>query len=98
MEIAVDQSNLSRVLRLACRALSTRAPLPILQNVLLVAEQRMLTLTATDGEIGLVTTTPADVTHPGRTAVPARLLAEYVAQLSSEPFRLILDAGGDGSE
>lgn len=93
MEIAVDQSNLSRVLRLACRALSTRAPLPILQNVLLVAEQGILTLTATDGEIGLVTTIPADVTHPGRTAVPARLLAEYVAQLPSEPLRLVLDPG-----
>ncbi|MCC6175639.1 MAG: DNA polymerase III subunit beta [Chloroflexi bacterium] len=94
MEIAVDQSNLSRALRLACRALSTRAPLPILQNVLLVAEAGTLTLTAADGEIVLVTTVPADVTHPGRTAAPARLLAEYVSQLPSEPLRLLLDGPG----
>ena len=37
---------------------------------------------------------PADVTHPGRTAAPARLLAEYVAQLPSEPLRLVLDSPG----
>ena len=93
MEIVVDQAALSRALRLACRALSTRAPLPILQNVLLAAESGSLTLTATDGEIGLVTTVPADVTNPGRTAAPARLLAEYVAQLPAEPLRLVLDGG-----
>jgi DNA polymerase III sliding clamp (beta) subunit (PCNA family) len=40
-------------LRLACRALSTRAPLPILQNVLLAAEPGLLTLTATDGVLTL---------------------------------------------
>lgn len=94
MDLGVEQSSLSRGLRLTCRALSARAPLPILQNALLAADSGSLTLTATDGEIGLVTTVPADVTHPGRTAVPARLLSEYVAQLPSEPLRLILDAGG----
>jgi len=93
MEIVVDQSNLSHALRLACRALSTRAPLPVLQNVLLAAESGSVTLTATDGEIGLVTTVSADVTRPGRTAAPARLLAEYAAQLPSEPVRLVLDGG-----
>lgn len=93
MEIAVDQSSLSRALRLACRVLSTRAPLPILQNVLLEVTSGSLTLTATDGEIGLVTTLPVDAATPGRTAAPARLLAEYVTQLPSEPIRLSLDAG-----
>ena len=63
-------------MRLACRALSTRAPLPILQNVLVTAEPGTLTLTAADGEIGLVTKVPANVTRPGRAAAPARLLAE----------------------
>lgn len=93
MEIAVDQSSLSRALRLACRALSTRAPLPILQNVLLEVTSGSLTLTATDGEIGLVTTLPVDAAAPGRAAAPARLLAEYVTQLPTEPLRLSLDAG-----
>ena len=93
MDIAVDQSSLSRALRLSCRALSTRAPLPILQNVLLEVTSGSLMLTATDGEIGLVTTLPVDAATPGRTAAPARLLAEYVTQLPTEPLRLILDAG-----
>lgn len=91
MDITVDHSNLGRALRLACRALSTRAPLPILQNVLLTAEPGTLTLTAADGEIGLVTKVTANVTRPGRAAAPARLLAEYVGQLPAEPIRLMLD-------
>jgi DNA polymerase-3 subunit beta len=91
MDLTVDQSSLSRALRLACRALSTRPPLPILQNVLLTADAGSLTLTATDGEISLVTTVAANVTDSGRTAAPARLLAEYVAQLPSGPLRLHLD-------
>lgn len=93
MDLTVDQSSLNRALRLACRALSTRAPLPILQNVLLAANAGSLALTATDGEIGVVTTVDADVMQSGRTAAPARLLAEYVAQLPSEPLRLRLDQG-----
>src|SRR5690606_39102771 len=93
MDLNIEQAGLSRALRLACRALSTRAPLPILQNVRLAAEPGSLTLTATDGEIGIVTTVPANVIHPGRTAAPARLLAEYAAQLPSEPLRLVLDEG-----
>lgn len=92
MDIAVNHSNLSRALRLACRALSTRAPLPILQNVLLAADPGALTLSTTDGELALMTTVPADVTQTGRTTVQARLLAEYVAQLPSEPIRLVVDA------
>lgn len=92
MDLTVEHSSLSRALRLACRALSTRAPLPILQNVLLTATPGNLTLSATDGDIGLVTSTPADVTESGRTAAPARLLAEYVGQLPSEPVRFALDA------
>src|SRR3954451_2482281 len=91
MDLVVDHSNLGRALRLACRALSTRAPLPILQNVLLDAEPGTLTLTAADGEIGLVTKVPADVTQPGRTAAPARLLVEYVGQLPAEPVRFAFD-------
>src|SRR4051812_22823309 len=83
MDLVVDQPSLSRALRLACRTLSTRAPLPILQNVLLAANTGSLTLTATDSEVGLVTTVAAEVIEPGRTAAPARLLSEYVAQLPS---------------
>src|SRR5437899_1085658 len=91
MELTVDQHSLSRALRLASRVSPTRASLPILQMVLIEAEPGRIRLTATDAELAITTGVPADVTTTGRIALPARLLVEYVANLSAEPLRLTLD-------
>ena len=91
LELTVDQSALSRALRLASRVSPTGASLPILQMVLIEAEAGCLRLTATDAELAMTTRVSADVTTLGRIALPARLLGEYVANLSAEPLRLTLD-------
>jgi len=91
MELTVDQHSLSRALRLASRVAPTRASLPILQMVLIEAEPGHVRLTATDAELAMTTRVSAGVTTPGRIALPARLLGEYVANLSAEPVRLTLD-------
>jgi DNA polymerase III subunit beta len=91
MDLNIDQSSLGRALRLVSRVTPARTTVPILETALLEAEPGRLTLAAADGQIGLVTTLAADVDRPGRAAVPARLLAEYVAQLPAEPLRLELD-------
>jgi DNA polymerase-3 subunit beta len=91
MDLTVDQAALSRALRLVARVAPVRPTLPILQMVLLDAEPGWLRLTATDAELAMTTAVPADVANPGRVAIPARLLGEYVAQLPAEPVRLALD-------
>ena len=92
MKVNIEQSTLNRALRLAARVTPTKPTLPILQMVLLEAEAGCLRLVATDGELGVTTTLAADVGAPGRTAVPARLLGDYVAQLPSGPISLSLTA------
>ncbi len=92
MELTVHQSALSRALRLVARVAPTRPTLPILQMVLLAAEPGRLRLTATDTELAMTTAVTADIAREGRTAIPARLLGEYVAQLPAEPVRLSFDA------
>lgn len=92
MKVNIEQSTLNRALRLAARVTPTKPTLPILQMVLLEAEPGRLRLIATDGELGVTTTLAAEVGAPGRTAVPARLLGDYVAQLPSGPISLSLTA------
>lgn len=91
MDFTVDQASFARALRLAGRASPTKSSLPILSSILLESEFGRLTLTATDLELGISTTLAARVDAPGRTAIPARLLADYVAQLPAEPLQLTLD-------
>lgn len=93
MDFTVDQAGFARALRLAGRVTPTRPTLPILQSILLEGESGRLTLTATDVELGISTTLAARVETPGRTAIPARLLAEYASQLPDEPLRLCLESG-----
>ncbi len=90
MELTIQQSILSRALRLVSRVASTRPTLPILQMVLLEGQTGRLRLTATDAELALTTAVPADIATPGRTALPARLLGDYVANLPPEPLCLTL--------
>ena len=90
MDLTIEQTSLHRALRFVGRAVAARPMLPILTNVLLYAESNGVRLTGADGEIGAVTTVAADVAAPGRAAVPARLFAEYAAQLPAGPVRLIL--------
>ena len=91
MDLTIDQASFARALRLAGRVAPTKSSLPILQSILLEGEFGRLTLTATDLELGVSTTLAARVDTPGRTAIPARLLADYVAQLPAEPLRLVLE-------
>ncbi|MFN8472807.1 MAG: DNA polymerase III subunit beta [Anaerolineae bacterium] len=91
MDLTVTQSTLNRALRLITRIAPTKAVLPILQTVLLDAGPHGLTLTATDGDLGVETTIAAEVHTSGRVATPAHLLGEYIAQLPSDPLRLTLE-------
>jgi len=93
MDLTIDQASLARALRLAARVAPARSPLPILQHALLVAEPGRLTVTACDHDLAALTTLAADVAAPGRAALGARLLAEYVAELPPRAVRLALDKG-----
>jgi DNA polymerase III subunit beta len=90
MDITVSQSSLHHALRVASRAVPARPVLPVLQHFVLEAGPAGLTVTATDTEVAIVSTTAAEATAPGRIAVTARLLDDFVAQLPSESVRLSL--------
>jgi DNA polymerase-3 subunit beta len=92
MNVSVMQENLARGLGVVSRAVSSRATLPVLANVLLKTENGGLKLTATNLEIGINCWVPGKVEEEGEITVPAKLLTDLVASLPNQRIDLQLSA------
>jgi DNA polymerase-3 subunit beta len=92
MNVSVMQENLARGLQTVSRAVSSRATLPVLANVLLRTENAGLKLTATNLEIGISCWVPGKVESEGEITVPAKLITDLVASLPNQRVELILSA------
>ncbi len=64
------------------RAVSVRSTLPILSNVLIEAQDGEVDLTATSLDLTIHHSVAASVESPGRIALPAKLLGDFVHSLS----------------
>ena len=93
LQLTVETASLARSLRVVERAVSDRAAkaLPILQHLLLTADDGRLTLTASDGYCAIKAACLAVVEVPGRVALSARLFADYVDRLTADRVTLIAD-------
>jgi DNA polymerase III subunit beta len=90
MNVSVMQENLVRGLGIVSRAVSSRATLPVLANVLLKTDNNGLKLTATNLEIGINCWVPGKVEGEGEITVPAKLLTDLVASLPNARIDLQL--------
>jgi DNA polymerase-3 subunit beta len=81
VKLSLMQENLARGLSLVSRAVSSRATLPVLTNVLLKTQDGGLRLTATNLEIGITAWVPGKIESEGALTVPARLIADVVSGL-----------------
>ncbi len=90
MNVSVMQENLARGLGVVSRAVSSRATLPVLANVLLKTEESGLKLTATNLEIGINCWVPGKIEEAGEITVPAKLLTDLVASLPNQRIDLQL--------
>ena len=88
MKIVVKQENLAHALQTVSRAVSARATLPVLANVLIKTEDAGLKLTATNLEIGITSWVGGKVDAEGELTVPAKLLTDLVTSLSSQKVEL----------
>jgi len=85
MEFTVSRADLVRELALSQGVVEKRTTIPILSNVLIEAGENRVVLTATDLELGVRCSCPAEVKEQGSGTIPARRLLDYV--------RLLPDAG-----
>jgi DNA polymerase-3 subunit beta len=95
VKLSVMQENLARGLAVVGRAVSSRATLPVLANVLLRTEDGGLKLTATNLEIGITCWVPGKIETDGAITVPARLFADLV---TSFPAAERVDLAAEASD
>lgn len=91
MKIVCTQENLSTGLSVVSHVASKNISLSILNNVLLRAENGVLTLMTTNLEIGVVTHIRGKVEREGAITVQAKTLSDYVALLPHENVELELE-------
>ena len=91
MQVKVNQKNLGAALNIVSKAVNNNNTLPILNNLLLVAKDQTLTLSATNLEIAIVEPIQAEIIQEGSITVPAKLLQSYVSLLKNEDLSLTLN-------
>ncbi len=95
MKIAINRESLLEPLQAIAGVVEKKQTMPVLSNVLMVAEDDQLTLTGTNMEVELVAAVDeVSVEQPGRITVPARKLADICRSLP-EASQLSLALEGD---
>lgn len=91
MQIVCDGLDLSDAVLKVSKAISTRTTNPILEGIKLVAQEDVLTLSATDTELSIEKKIKADVKVEGETVVPGKFFTEFMKKLSNEKIELELE-------
>jgi len=81
MEITVSRQDLVKELTATQSVVERKTTIPILSNFLIEAEGDRLSLTATDLDQAIRTSTAAKVKKPGACTIPARKLNDYIKLL-----------------
>lgn len=82
MKIQVLSENLQKKLPFVFHGISIRSQLPVLSNFLLEAKNGILTISATDLEIGIQTEIEVSIEEEGGITVPAKVFVELISSLS----------------
>lgn len=96
MKVTVERAQLLKSLGHVHRVVERRNTIPILGNVLVRAENAKLSLKATDLDLEVTETLPAEVGGAGSTTVPAHMFYDIVRKLP-DGSQVVLEADGDRS-
>jgi len=88
LKLTTKRDELVAKLSIVSRAVSTRAATQALSGILLNATDSGVTLSATDGEMGLRTAMAAEVGAAGSVLLPGRLLSELSRSLGDETVEI----------
>jgi len=92
MRAICNTETFSRRLQLVSRGVSARSTIQLLGGILVEAGGEALKLSATDMEISIQTSSPAEVEGEGRVVIPARIFNDIVRSLPGGSFSLEHDA------
>ncbi len=91
MRLTCSQKDLRFSLEIVSLAVSSSTTLPVLNNILLKAVGKKLYFSATNLEIAINYSIPADVKNEGSVTIPAKLITNYVNLLEDEVVEMKID-------
>ncbi len=94
MNVVTTQQHLAKALSAVSRFVNPRGTLSVLGNVLLETKDGRLRVSATNLELGIDYFIGAKIEKEGAVTVPARLLNDYVNNLTEEKIELTADDSG----
>ena len=97
MKVTVERASLLKSLSHVHRVVERRTTIPILSNVLLRAENGVLNLRATDLDLEVTETLPADIEQAGATTVAAHMLHDIIRKLP-DGAQVSLETGSDNQQ
>ena len=92
MRTVCNTETFSKKLALVSRGVSSRSTIQLLGGILLEASGEVVRLAATDMEISVQTSSPAEVEEEGRVVIPARIFNDIVRSLPGGRFSLEHDS------
>jgi DNA polymerase-3 subunit beta len=94
MRAVCNTDTFGKKLSLVTRGVSARSTIQLLGGILLEASGEVVRLSATDMEISVQTSSPAEVEEEGRVVIPARIFNDIVRSLPAELGRFSLEHEG----
>src|SRR4249919_877127 len=96
MKVTIERAELLKSLGHVHRVVERRNTIPILANVLLRAENSALSLKATDLDLEVIETIPAEIGPAGSTTVPAHMIYDILRKLP-QGAQIVLETEHDRS-
>jgi len=90
MKATILQTNFAKTINYISRIVSNRTTLPVLNNVLITAEDGRLTMAATDLEVAITAKMVGKVDSEGKITVPARMLSDFILNNRDESIEMEL--------
>lgn len=84
MKISILQENFKKALQIVSRIAGKNVNLPILNNILIKASDKNITLTTTDLELGVISKVRGKIEKDGSFTVDSKLLSDYVTLLPNK--------------
>src|SRR3989344_1167270 len=92
MKFSILQQDLLPALSSVSRSVGVRSTLPVLDNILLSVEGKLLKIAATNLEIGVIKYVPVSDETEGDITVPAKTLVELISGLDQNKITLESEA------
>ena len=92
MKLTFQKDDLLNGINIVLKAVSSKTTMPILECILIDAENDAIKLTGNDMELGIETTVKGNILSKGKIALDAKLLSEIVRKLSGGEATITIES------